>query len=132
MFTGLDHLAIVVVNTEEALQIYRDRLGLPVLFSEVLDEQGVRLTHLDLGNCHLQLVEPLWQDHPLRTAIETGNTRLHHICLKVESVSKALQELPACGITVQDVAPRRGPKQRKAAFLDPVAMGDVLFEITSE
>jgi methylmalonyl-CoA/ethylmalonyl-CoA epimerase len=132
MFTSLDHLAIVVANTEEALRIYQDRLGLPFLFTEVLEEQGVRLTHLDLGNCHLQLIEPLRQDHPLREVLKPGNTPLHHLCLKVSSVSKALQELPAGGIAVRDTTPRRGPNQRKAAFLDPSSTGDVLFEITSE
>ena len=30
MFKGLDHVAILVADTEEALGFYRDRLGLPV------------------------------------------------------------------------------------------------------
>lgn len=132
MFTSLDHLAIVVANTEEALRIYRDRLGLPFLFTEVLEEQGVRLTHLNLGNCHLQLIEPLTQDHPLRAALKPGINPLHHLCLKVNSVPEALQELPSNGIKVRDTTPRRGPNQRKAVFLDPSSTGDVLFEITSE
>jgi methylmalonyl-CoA/ethylmalonyl-CoA epimerase len=132
MFTGLDHIAIIVANTDEALLVFRDRLKLPVLFTEVLEEQGVRLTHLNLGNCHLQLVEPLWQDHPLRKALQTGKTQLHHLCLKVDNVSDALQELPANGVAMRDITPRRGPHQRKAAFIDPAATGDVLIEITSE
>ena len=33
MFKGLDHVAIVVSDTEEALKIWRDRCGFPVLFS---------------------------------------------------------------------------------------------------
>jgi methylmalonyl-CoA/ethylmalonyl-CoA epimerase len=132
MFTSLDHLAIVVANTEEALRIYRDRLGLPFLFTEVLEEQGVRLTHLDLGNCYLQLIEPLTQDHPLRAVLKPGINPLHHLCLKVNNIPEALQELPSNGIKVRDTTPRRGPNQRKAVFLDPSSTGDVLFEITSE
>jgi len=132
MFTSLDHVAIVVADTDEALVIFRDRLKLPVLFSEVLGEQAVGLTHLDLGNCHLQLVEPLGEDHPLRMALQAGNSQLHHLCFKVESVSTALQEFPSKGIVMRDTLPRRGPHQRKAAFIDPAATGDVLFEITSE
>jgi len=132
MFTSLDHIAIVVADTNEALLVFRDRLKLPVLFSEVLEEQGVRITHLDLGNCQLQLVEPLREDHPLRSVLQTRNTQLHHLCLKVESVLDAIQELPSAGIAIRDSIPRRGPHQRKAAFLDPSTTGDVLFEITSE
>jgi hypothetical protein len=34
MFKGLDHLAIVVPDTEVAQAIWRDRFGFPVLFTE--------------------------------------------------------------------------------------------------
>ena len=54
---GLDHLAIVVPDTEAALKVWRDTLGLPLLYSEVVNGGAVRLTHLDLGNTHLQLVD---------------------------------------------------------------------------
>ena len=59
---GLDHLAIVVPDTEVALKTWRDALGFPLLYSEVVNGGTVRLTHLDLGNTHLQLVEPLTPD----------------------------------------------------------------------
>ncbi len=58
MFQKLDHIAIAVKDTEEALTFYRDTLRLPVLVSEVLEEVGVRLTHLDMGNVNLQLDVP--------------------------------------------------------------------------
>jgi len=50
MFQKLDHIAIAGKNTEETRTVYRDPLRLPVLLSKVLDEVGVRLTHLDRGN----------------------------------------------------------------------------------
>ena len=65
MFKGLDHLAIVVADTEEALRVWRDGFGFPVLFNEEVDNGALLLTHLDLGNTHLQLVQPLKNDHPL-------------------------------------------------------------------
>src|SRR2546423_1589703 len=65
MFKSLDHLAVVVPNTEAALLIWRDKFGLPVLFTETINNGTLRLTHLDLGNTQLQLVEPLASDHPL-------------------------------------------------------------------
>jgi catechol 2,3-dioxygenase-like lactoylglutathione lyase family enzyme len=49
---GLDHLAIVVPDTEAALATWRDTLGFPLLFSEVVNGGTVRLNHLDLGNTH--------------------------------------------------------------------------------
>ena len=66
MLKGLDHLAIVVANTEEALKVWRDKFGFPVLYSEAVNNNTILLTHLDLGNTQLQLVEPLVADHPLQ------------------------------------------------------------------
>ena len=65
MFNGLDHIAIAVSDTQQALSIWRDQLGFPLLYSQVVNEGTVRLTHLDLGNAQLQLVEPLTREHPL-------------------------------------------------------------------
>jgi methylmalonyl-CoA/ethylmalonyl-CoA epimerase len=132
MFKGLDHIAIVVKDTEEALTLYRDTLGLPLLFSEVLEEQLVRLTHLDLGGAHLQLVQPLKDDHPLSAYLRERGEGLHHLCLKVDSVPEAIAQLPASGLESRDPSPRRGPRGRQAAFIKPELTRGVLFEITGE
>lgn len=127
-----DHIAIVVRDTEEALTFYRDKLELPVLFSEVMEEQGVRLTHLDMGNGHLQLVQPLHDDHALSTYLNERGEGLHHLCFLVDSVSDALEQLPAQGLPTRDTQPRRGPNGRKAIFLQPAATRGVLVELTAE
>ena len=131
MFRGLDHVAIVVRDTDEALRFYRDILGLTVVFSEVLDEQGVRLTHLDLGNTHLQLVQPLSDGHPLQNHLREHGETLHHVCLRVDDVPRAMTELPQRGLPVRDAQPRRGPIGKQAAFLDPASTRGVLIEITA-
>src|SRR5579871_6487385 len=112
MFNRLDHIAVVVEDTDAALSFYRDTLGLPVLFSEVLDEQGVRLTHLDLGNTQLQLVQPLIPEHPLRNVLRTHGEGLHHLCFWVKSVPDAMASWPGNGLASRDPAPRRGPLGR--------------------
>jgi methylmalonyl-CoA/ethylmalonyl-CoA epimerase len=132
MFKRLDHIAIVVEDTESALGFYRDTLGLPLLFSEVLEEQGVRLTHLDLGNTHLQLVQPLTPEHPLRQVLRARGEGLHHLCFWVESVPEAMSSWPDRGMASRDAAPRRGPLGRQAAFIDPATSRGVLIEVTGE
>ena len=80
MFDRLDHVAIVVPDTEAALLIWRDKFGLPVLFSETINNGAVRLTHLDMGNTQLQLVQPLLSDHPLAIWLAEHGPGLHHFC----------------------------------------------------
>lgn len=126
---GLDHLAIAVPSTEEALKIWRDRLGFPVVCSEVVNGGAVRLTHLDLGNAHLQLVEPLTPDHPLRAWLVRNGPGLHHFCLRVGDVGAAQTELCAAGLA-SAVAPHEGTQGKRALFLVKSATQEVQVEIT--
>jgi methylmalonyl-CoA/ethylmalonyl-CoA epimerase len=129
VFRSLDHLAIVVGNTEEALEIWRDRVGLRVLYSEVVNNGALRLTHLDLGNTHLQLVEPLLPDHPLRAWLDRNGPGLHHFCLRVDDVGEAFTALPQQGLPVA-AAPHQGTQGKRALFLDPTATQGVPVEVT--
>ena len=55
----LDHVAVLVRDTDEALRFYSGRLGLAVASSEEIPSPHVRLTYLDAGNAYIQLVQPL-------------------------------------------------------------------------
>jgi methylmalonyl-CoA epimerase len=96
----LDHVAVVVRSTEEALRFYRDRLGLPVHSSEELDSPRVRLTYLDAGNAYVQLVEPLDSSSPLVVWLDENGDGLHHICFGVDDVVAAVSELSDPGAEV--------------------------------
>ena len=130
MFKGLDHVAILVADTEEALTVYRDRLGFPVLLSEVVNNGAVRLTHLDMGNTQLQLVQPLDETHPLFTHLKQHGSGLHHLCFDVENVETAMAEVTEQGIEVAQARPHQGTQGKRAAFLDKSTTGGVQLEIT--
>jgi methylmalonyl-CoA/ethylmalonyl-CoA epimerase len=125
-FTGLDHLAIVVPDTEAALELWRDVLGFPVLYSEEVNAGTVRLTHLDLGNTHLQLVQPLTPDHPLQAWLAKNGPGLHHFCLRVEDIDVAMKLSPVPTSPV----PHQGTQGKRALFLDKAATHGVQVELT--
>ena len=129
MFTGLDHLAIVIPDTEEALKIWRDRVGLKLLYSEVVQDGAVRLTHLDLGNTQLQLVEPLAANHPLKAWLAQNGPGLHHFCLKVADAGQAHAELPKHGLTVAQRV-HQGTQGKRAFFVDRSDTQGVQVEVT--
>ena len=128
---SVDHIAIVVDNTDDALAFYRDKLGLRVIDSELLDDQQVRLTQLDLGTCDLQLVEPL-AGHPDRVSMLEGGERLHHLCFSVNDIRSATAALRRRGVFSRDKTPRSGPRGRIAAFMEPATTRGVLIELTAE
>lgn len=125
---GLDHLAIVVPDTEDALKTWRDKLGFPVLYSQDVNDATVRLTHLDLGNAHLQLVQPLTPDHPLQEWLKKNGSGLHHFCLKVDDVAEAMKSSPV------PTAPsaHQGTNGKRAVFLDNNATDGVQVELTGK
>ena len=132
MFKGLDHLAIVVDNTEKALKVWRDRFGFPVLFSEVVNEKTILLTHLDMGNMHLQIVEPLKQNHPLQDWLKTNGCGLHHFCLSVDNLDSALERAKRKGIKPGQPKAHQGTRGKRALFLDIASTGKVPVELTEQ
>ena len=89
----LDHVAVLVRDTEAALRFYTGRLGLAVSSSEELSAPPVRLTYLDAGNAYVQLVEPLDPSSPLHAWLDEHGEGLHHICFGVDDVPAAVAEL---------------------------------------
>jgi methylmalonyl-CoA/ethylmalonyl-CoA epimerase len=130
LFNGLDHLAIVVPDAEEALMVWRDRLGFRVLFQETVNNGSTLLVHIDLGNTHLQLVQPLTGDHPLSRWLEQHGPGLHHFCLAVENVDEIGKELADLGIEPGEPQPHQGTQGKRALFLEKSSTGGVLVELT--
>ena len=126
----LDHIAIVVEDTEQALTFYRDTLGLPVVLSEEIPTGNVRLTHLDMGNVHLQLVQPLTEDHPLAFHLKEHGEGLHHLCFQTEDVASTLASLSERGLKPKSEIPHDAPRGRKAGFIDPETTRGVVWEMT--
>lgn len=129
IFRKLDHIALVVRNTEEALTVWRDRVGLQVLYSEEVNNGTIRLTHLDLGNTQLQLVEPLADAHPLKAWLEQHGPGLHHLCMSVDDVGLAHRSLPEMGLGVAAQS-HQGTQGKRALFLQPDSTMGVPVEVT--
>jgi methylmalonyl-CoA/ethylmalonyl-CoA epimerase len=113
MIRRLDHVAVLVADTEEALGHFRDHLGLRVVATDAPPAVPVRLTYLDLGNTWLQLVEPLDPDHPLADWLRTRGEGLHHICFGVDDVDAELERIGCPGLPVPPLGSGRG---RPAGF----------------
>ncbi len=128
MIKKIDHIAIVVHNIEEALQVYEGTLGLELAEVEEVPEQAVRIAFLPVGESELELVEPLSTDSGVAKFLEKRGEGLHHICLEVDDIEAALQDLAAQGIRLIDKQPRRGAHGR-VAFLHPKSAHGVLIEL---
>ena len=127
----IDHVAVVVRDLESALQFYRDLLGIQP--SRILDfpQEGVRIAFLPLGGAdgsEIELLEPIDPEGSVARFLEQRGGGLHHICLEVPDIDRALAELKAAGARVLDDSPRPTAEGR-GIFLHPKATGGVLLEL---
>lgn len=127
----IDHVAIVVRDLESALTFYRDMLG--IVPSRVLEfpQEGVRIAFLPLGGTggsEIELLEPSIPEGSVARFLEQRGGGLHHICLEVPDIDRALDELRAAGARVLDESPRPTAEGR-GIFLHPKGTGGVLLEL---
>jgi methylmalonyl-CoA/ethylmalonyl-CoA epimerase len=123
----LDHVAILVRDTDEALRAFSDRLGLAVVSGEELPALRVRLTYLDAGNALLQLVQPLDAESELGQELERRGEGLHHVCFGVDDVAEGAAELAGPDATEVRLGSGRG---RTSAFVPGGPVHGVRFECT--
>lgn len=100
-FTGLTHISIVVPDLEAAIARLAQTYGLAAGEIRVNDEQGVRMTYIDLPNAKIELMAPSRPDSPVAKFLERNpKGGIHHFCLGVDSVDAAARELAAGGAQV--------------------------------
>ena len=130
MFKGIDHIAVAVANTEEALSVWRDVFGLTVRHTEEVNNNTVRLTHLSAGGTDIQLVEPLVDSHPLRDWIKNHGSGIHHICFSADVDKPIIDNIKKAGLVPNQEAPHQGIQGKWAVFLDKKSTGNVVVELT--
>jgi methylmalonyl-CoA/ethylmalonyl-CoA epimerase len=121
----LDHVAVVVRDTERALAFFRDCLGLSVTRTEEVMPARVRLTYLDLGNAFLQLVEPLDELAPIHAYLEQHGEGVHHIGVAVDDVVDDVAALAP-----DERYSMGNGRGRRAVFLPGPAPHNVRIELT--
>ena len=122
------HTGVVVRSVDEALVLYRDKLGLALLKEETVEDQGVRAALLDLGNSFLELLEPTVPDTGIARYLERRGEGLHHVCLEVDDIHASLADLKSKDVQLIDEAPREG-LTGLIAFVHPSALHGVLVEL---
>jgi methylmalonyl-CoA/ethylmalonyl-CoA epimerase len=129
MLTLIDHVGVAVENIDESLAIYRDALGMPLVHRETVAEQGVDAALLDVGDCHVELLQPLGPDTAVGKYLARRGPGLHHVAYRVENIEETLLALGAAGMRLIDEQPRRGIRNSRVAFVHPGSTGSVLTEI---
>ena len=129
MLSAIDHVGIAVASIDDALALYRDALGMPLVHRETVTEQGVDAALLDVGDGHIELLEPLGPETTVGKFLARNGAGLHHVAYRVTDIEAALAAAREAGLRLIDETPRTGIRGSRVAFLHPAATGGVLTEI---
>ncbi len=129
MIEKVDHIGIAVKEIGEALKVYSDAFGLNCTAIEEVIDQKAKVAILPLGECRIELVQPVDPDSPLAKSIEKRGEGIHHIALKVNNIELVLKKLKEKGLKLIDERPRIGAGGAKIAFLHPKSTHNVLIEL---
>jgi methylmalonyl-CoA epimerase len=125
----IDHIGIAVKSLTEAAAIYENALGLKVNAYDQVDEQGVRIAMLNIGESRIELLEPTGPESPIEKFMTKRGEGIHHIAITVDDIEKALERLKAAGIRLVDNEPRQGAHNTRTAFVHPSSTHGVLLEL---
>ena len=129
MLSAIDHVGVAVPSIDAALALYRDALSMPLVHRETVTDQGVDAALLDVGDGHIELLEPLGPETAVGKFLARRGSGLHHVAYRVASVEQTLEAARAAGLRLIDEQPRVGIQGSRVAFLHPASTGGVLTEI---
>jgi methylmalonyl-CoA/ethylmalonyl-CoA epimerase len=129
VFERIDHIGIAVPELEQALGLWRDRLGLELVHREVVADQGVEAALLDVGDSHVELLAPLGPDTAVGRFLAKRGPGLHHVAYQVTDIEQTLESVRRAGLPLIDERPRIGIRGWRVAFMNPSATERVLVEI---
>ena len=125
----IDHIGIATRGIEESLAFWVRGLGLEVKHTETVEEQGVRVAMLPVGEPRVELLEPTGPDTPVGKFLEKRGPGIHHVAVRVPDIRAALSRLKAEGARLIDEEPRNGAGGCLVAFVHPASAGGVLLEL---
>ena len=125
----LNHVAIATSDLSASTSMYRDVLNAKVSDPVDLPDHGVTTVFIELGNTKIELLHPLGDNSPIQGYLNKNPSGgLHHVCLEVDDIHKAVKQLKANNKRVLG-EPRTGAHGLPVVFVHPKDMGGVLVEL---
>ncbi|MDC0190734.1 VOC family protein [Rhodospirillales bacterium] len=98
---GFEHISIGAEDTEPSAGVL-GLFGIKPLYGEDIHPHGVTTTyyeHEDNENTRVrfEIIRPVSEDAPLRKFLEKRGPGIHHICMQVEDLEDAMQQIKGAG-----------------------------------
>ncbi|GFS09432.1 methylmalonyl-CoA epimerase, mitochondrial [Elysia marginata] len=98
--------------------------------SKPLPEHGVTTVFVELGDTKIELLHPLGEKSPVQSFLDKNKSGgMHHICIEVDNIQKAMEDLKAQNIRLLSEQAKIGAHGKPVVFLHPKDCDGVLVEL---
>lgn len=126
----INHIALVTPDLDKSTALYRDVLGGKVSGKQELPDHGVTTVFVELGDTKIELLYPLGEKSPIASFLKkNASGGMHHICIEVDDILLAMQDLKAKNIRLLSDKPKIGAHGNPVVFLHPKDCDGVLVEL---
>lgn len=125
----IEHIAVAVKSIAAMRDILENKIGIEMEYEERLPEYSTSLAMFPVGETYIELLESDRADTGTSKWIAEHGEGLFHICLEVEDIDAAVEELRGKGMTFLQDEPRPGHGNSRIIFLDPKATGNLFIEL---
>ena len=128
---GIHHVGVVVADLDEAVETYRRLFGAELERRERLDDDGVEVAAMKVGDGLVELVAPVDGESSVGRFLAKRGPGMHHVAYAVDDVAGTLASLEGEGAQLIDASPRVGLFGLEVAFVHPESDHGVLVEVVS-
>ena len=125
----VDHIGVAVRSIDQALEFYRDALGVEPVHRTVVAHEKVEAAMLPTGESRIELLQPTADDSVIARFIERRGEGMHHLALQVDDVEAAAEAVRQSGRRLVVDRVQIGAEGYKYVFVHPSETGGVLLEL---
>lgn len=126
--TRIAHVGIAVQAIDALRPLLHDILEMPD--APLSDSDGAHIAGYEAGESLVELLAAEAPDSPIAKFIARRGPGIHHLCLAVDDLDRALERCRAAGIALVDETPRIGAEGKRIAFLHPRSTAGILIELS--
>ncbi|TFH36347.1 MAG: methylmalonyl-CoA epimerase [Anaerolineales bacterium] len=125
----INHVAIIVEDIEDALDFWRDNLGLKLSHVEDVPDQDALVAFFPVGEAEVELVQATSEDSGIARYLQKRGAGVHHICFQVDDIDSFLQTMKSQGVRLINEQAIIGTGGKRIAFIHPESTHGVLVEL---
>ncbi len=125
---ALDHVVLTTHDIDATSARWRDVLGLGTRSIVTPDGSNMKMADIPAGNCFVELIQPLTEDHRIARVIADRGPGMLSISIEVDDLDAAVTDLRAKQVPVSEAQAGILPSTR-IARIDPSATNGVSLQL---